>query len=148
MISGTSRNAFRVHANFPVFLSRFRLLLALHTARFLISFFHLAFPSVVFCCRCTSTFVANVVYSPHFSDPIALPSPIHLIYLILYRQCAGIVGRHPGMRDRATEDLEAVYTKYLAEAAALTTTNASSGEFESGIPRLNTQKNVRRGGIW
>ena len=52
------------------------------------------------------------------------------------------------MRDRATEDLEAVYTKYLAEAAALTTTNASSGEFESDIPRLNTQKNVRRGGIW
>ena len=100
----------------------------------------------MFFCRCTSTSVTNFVYSPLLSDPIALPSPFHFIYLLLYRQCAGIVGRHPGMRDRATEDLEAVYAKYLAEAAALTTKNASSGEFESGIPRLNTQKNVRRGG--
>ena len=82
MISGTSRNAFRVHANFRVFLSHFRLLLVLHTARFLISFFHLVFPSVVFCCRCASTFVTNVVYSPHLSDPIGLP--FHRVLLSLY----------------------------------------------------------------
>ena len=52
------------------------------------------------------------------------------------------------MRGRATEDLEAVYTKYLAESTALANVNASSGEFDSGIPSLNTLKKVPRGVIW
>ena len=61
---------------------------------------------------------------------------------------AGIVERHPGMRGRVTEDLEAVHTKYLAESTALANVNANSGEFDSGIPSLKTLRKVPRGGIW
>ena len=74
--------------------------------------------------------------------------PTALSYFLPSHHCTGIVGRHPGTRDRVTEDLEAACAKHLAEAAAFSTVNATSGEFASGIPPLNTLKNPPRGRIW
>ena len=149
-ISGTSRNACLVHAHFAISLSRCLFLLVPHTARVIISFFplfglppfHPTPPSLCYHLRHEFSLLSPSFKSIHPSFPTALS------FLLPSHHCTGIVGRHPGMRDRATEDLEAACTKCLAESAALSTVNATSGEFDSGIPPLNTLRNVPRGGIW